>query len=203
MTATISHQVTHIAAVIGSAVREGGSEGGSAEGSAEGSAGGSAEGADSHSLQRFPQRSSQRGDGGRGRGRDEGLDGGRGWSLVEPTAAAEEAWVQLCADTYVEEKRSGEERKGAEKPVPGVFVVLYGARGAVVCTARVADAPSSSLSFFLRYTGSVWTRCSSWYNKKSQGGGEEGVVEGFVGRFDQYCASLGDAREPGGGLQFM
>ena len=87
--------------------------------------------------------------------------------------------------------------------MPGVFVVLYGARCAVVCTARVADVPSSSLSFFLRYTGSVWTRCSSWYNKKSQGGGEEGVVEGFVGRFDQYCASLGDAREPGGGLQFM
>ena len=73
----------------------------------------------------------------------------------------------------------------------------------VVCTVRVADAPPSFLALFLRYTGSVWTRCSSWYNKKSQGGGEEGVVEGFVGRFDRYCASLGDAREPGGGLQFM
>ena len=64
MTATISHQVKHIAAVIGSAVH-GGER-----------AEGSEEGVESHSSQ-LP----------------------RTWSLVEPTAAAEEAWVQLCADT--------------------------------------------------------------------------------------------------------
>ena len=64
VTATISHQVKHIAAVIGSAVH-GGER-----------AEGSEEGVESHSSQ-LP----------------------RTWSLVEPTAAAEEAWVQLCADT--------------------------------------------------------------------------------------------------------